>query len=75
MKQLPLIQQPYIYIGKDDEEHKNGETYYVIETGNHWIKEYGFVVWVTTEEDRLTKDIDYCISMSVDYFNENFWRV
>jgi hypothetical protein len=74
LKDVPLIGQPFIYTGKDNESHKNGETYHVIETGKHWIKEYGFVIWVTTEEDKHTKDIDYCMSCSIGYFNKNFWK-
>jgi hypothetical protein len=73
-KNIPLIGQPYIYTGKDSESHKNGETYRVVETGNHWIKELGFVIWVTTEEHKNTKDIDYCMSCSVDYFHGHFWK-
>jgi hypothetical protein len=66
--------QPYIYTGEDSEYHKNGETYYVIETGMHWYKEFGFVVWITTEENKHTTDIDYGMSMSVGYFKGNFWK-
>lgn len=71
---IPLVGQPYIYMGENNSSHKNGETYYVIETGNHWIKEYGFVVWMTTEEDRFTKDIDYGCSVDMDYFRKYFWK-
>jgi len=74
MKNVPLIGQPYRYTGKNTESHKNGETYYIVETGQHWIKEYGFVIWITTEEDRFTKDIDYCMSCSPTYFNSHFWK-
>lgn len=72
--EIPFMGQPYIYKGKDTENHLNGETYHVIETGQHWIKEYGFVIWMTTEEYKDTKDIDLGHSMSVEYFNGHFWK-
>lgn len=74
MKNVPLIRQEYIYVGRDTEFHKKGETYYVVETGYHWVKEYGFVIWVATKENRNLNDLDLCWSMSVDYFNGNFWK-
>jgi hypothetical protein len=73
-KNIPLIAQPYIYIGEDDHDHKLGEIYRVVETGYHWIKEAGFVIWVTTEEYKDTTDKDYCMAVGVKYFNENFWK-
>ena len=66
--------QKYIYVGKDTEYHKNGKTYSVIETGEHWMKELGFVIWVTTEEYPNTTDIDYGIAVDVTYFKTCFWR-
>jgi hypothetical protein len=71
---IPLIGQPFIYTGEDSESYKNGGTYHVIQTGNHWNKEYGFVIWMTTEEYRDTTDIDLGCSMSVEYFNNTFWK-
>lgn len=69
---LPLPTTRIIYTGEDNECHKNGETYTVIETGNHWMKELGYVIWVTTEEYKDTRDIDYGMSCSIGYFNGNF---
>lgn len=66
--------QKYIFVGKDNEDHKNGKTYSVIATGEHWMKELGFVIWVTTEEYPNTTDIDYGISVDETYFKTNFWR-
>jgi hypothetical protein len=74
LNNVPLLKQPYIYTGKDRESYKNGETYYVIETGYHWIKELGYVVWMTNEEYKDTTDIDYGVSMSVGDFHNNFWK-
>lgn len=69
---LPLPTIKYMFIGEDNEDHLCGEFYTVIETGWHWIKEFGHVIWVTTEEDRNTTDIDYGLSCSIDYFQKNF---
>lgn len=69
---VPLIGQKFIYVGKDNECHKSGETYRVIGTGYHWIREYGFVVWMTTEHYKNTCDIDYGMAMSASSFNGNF---
>ncbi|MNJ90059.1 hypothetical protein D3C87_76510 [compost metagenome] len=74
MKNVPLIKQKYIYVGKDNDCHKNGKTYVVIDTGYHWIKEYGFVVWMTYEDCTRTDDIDLGISMDLGYFNSSFWK-
>lgn len=71
---VPLIGESYVYIGKNNECHKKGHTYHVIETGQHWDKEYGFVIWVTTEEYPNVVDIDYGCSCSLDYFRKNFWK-
>lgn len=66
--------QKYIYVGKNNEFHKNGETYSIIETGEHWIKAFGYVIWMTTAEYPNTNDIDYGLSVDVSYFKSNFWR-
>lgn len=73
-KDVPLIDQRYLYTGEDTSTFKNGESYRVVATGDHWIKEYGFVVWMTTEEDKDTNDIDFCCSLDLTYFKKNFWK-
>lgn len=70
----PLIRQPYIYTGRDDEHFTNGETYYVIESGYHWIKEWGFGLWITNDDDKTTTDIDYGVFLSKEDFRKSFWQ-
>lgn len=69
---LPLPFQDYYYIGESYREHIQGEKYTVVETGFHWHKEFGYVVWITTESDKDTRDVDYCMSCDVNWFHENF---
>lgn len=69
-----LIGQKYIYVGQNNQEFTNGESYRVIMSGLHWEKDYGFVVWMTTDNFPDTTDCDYGCSMSLPYFTQNFWR-
>lgn len=73
-RNVPLIGQAYIFQGKDEYLHEIGKTYRVVATGFHWIKAYGFVVWVTTNEYPETTDIDYCMSYHIDAFHQDFWK-
>lgn len=75
-KEIPLINQPYIYIGETNSSHINGVSYKVIETGYHldFHGKQHFYIWTTNEESPNTKDIDYASWLSVDYFSKNFWR-
>lgn len=69
---LPLIGQSYIFTGDDVNEHKNGETFYVVETGQHWYKEVGLGIWLSNDDQE--RDVDYCWAVSPGYFNSNFWK-
>jgi|GEM_PF-4649804 len=73
-RDIPLINQPYIYIDQDCSSFTNGNTYRVIETGQHWYKEFGLCVWMTNDECPNTKDADYGTSVSIDEFHKCFWK-
>ncbi len=71
---MVLVGESYIYTGKDNISHKNGKTYQVVSIGEHWVKEFGNVIWVTTEKYGDTLDIDYCHSYSPKYFKHHFYK-
>lgn len=71
---LPLPEEEYVYVGVDTEYHICGEFYTVVSTGFHWCKELGYVIWITTEEDKNTRDVDYCMSISPEQFKNTFKR-
>lgn len=71
---LPLIRQAYIYAGEDNEDYINGETYYIAGIEDERINGYEVTIWVTTEENRLTNDIDYCCPFDLNLFERHFWK-
>lgn len=60
-----------MYIGKTSEWHQLGEEYLAIESGFHWLKHVGFVIWVTNEHYHTT-DTDFCTEFTVKEFKKNF---
>lgn len=74
-QEIPLLNQPYIYVDQDCSSFTNGNTYKVIGTGQHWHREFGFCVWMTNDEYPDTKDEDYGTSIGIDEFSKCFWKV
>lgn len=74
LKAIPLTGTEYFYIGQNTNTHQHGQIYQVVETGIHWIKEFGVVVWITTEENKQTRDIDDCQAFRLDVFHRLFWN-
>ncbi|ENR4630960.1 hypothetical protein ACEVOE_000399 [Staphylococcus pseudintermedius] len=68
---LPYASEKYYYIGTNNEYFTCGEQYIVVETGQHWFKEWGQGIWFTTDETPNTKDIDYCCFISYDDFEKH----
>lgn len=64
----------YIYLGKNEERYTNGSTYKFIESGYHWRKEWGFVVWMTTNEYPDSMDTDYGCAFPPAEFKRYFWE-
>lgn len=75
MERIPMIQgKKYIYLGKNSELHTHGSTYRFIESGYHWWKELGFVIWVTTNEYPNSKDSDFGCAFPPAEFKRYFWE-
>lgn len=69
---LPVMLTKVYYIGNDTELHKKGNQYTVIESGFHWMKELGYVIWVTTDEHPDTRDYDCGMSFKPEDFDLYF---
>lgn len=65
---IPYASEKYYYTGISNEYFSTGKQYTVIETGGHWLKEWGCGAWMTTDEYPNTKDIDYgCFVSYADF--------
>lgn len=78
-KKVPLVYQPFVYVGPVCEAYTPGDIYYPVSSGYHWWKPIGFVIWVSCNGHRKTPpinsdDVDYCEEFSVEAFYRHFWK-
>lgn len=66
----PYMSETYYYVGETNEYFTQGNQYVIIETGNHWIKEYGEVAWLTCDDYPNTKDIDFGVAVDINNFGK-----
>lgn len=66
----PYMSETYYYVGETNEYFTQGNQYVIIETGNHWIKEYGEVAWLTCDDYPNTKDIDFGVVVDINNFGK-----
>lgn len=70
---VPLMTTRHLFTGESDQCFTTGHYYTVIESGYHWIKEYGFGIWLTCDDYPETTDSDLGVFMSVDDFTKQFF--
>lgn len=70
-----LMHTPCYYKGESDEFYTKGKMYHIMCSGEHWHRDLGFGVWVTTDE--YTKDDgwdeDYGVFFTADDFFQYFF--
>ena len=67
----PLINEKYYYTGLNSDYFTNGKRYKVVETGQHWFKEWGEGAWMTTDEYPNTSDVDYACFVPYKEFGKH----
>ncbi|WP_099301971.1 hypothetical protein [Bacillus sp. Marseille-P3800] len=71
---LPKRGYNYVYMGFDNPHFTSGKSYKVVEYDIDNYKKYGHLVWVASEEKRVTNDEDDCYPMNLKKFKANFWE-